>query len=73
MAEEAAEVLVEEFEHDGEMRVLVCGDHKKMVIIDQMKKLQSCFQLCFVFVFGMDFVCGSERVNRIVACKENVN
>lgn len=32
--EEAAEVFVEEFEHDGEMgvggkRVLVCGDHKR--------------------------------------------
>lgn len=36
MGEEAAEILVEEFEHDGEMgvgvggkRVLVCGDHKR--------------------------------------------
>lgn len=34
MGEETTEVFVEEFEHDGEMRVLVCGDHKKMVIIE---------------------------------------
>jgi hypothetical protein len=57
--------------------VLVCGDHKKMVIIDgedeEIAELFS-FQLCFVFVFefGMNFVSGSERAYGIVAWKENV-
>jgi hypothetical protein len=71
MGDEPAEAFVKKFEHDGEMgvgrkRILVCGDHKKMVIIDgedeEIAELFS-FQLCFMFVFefGMNFVSGSER------------
>ncbi|GAU15202.1 hypothetical protein TSUD_09400 [Trifolium subterraneum] len=75
MQDEPTEVLLEEFEHDGEMgvggkRVLVCEDHKRMVIIDggdeEIAELFS-FQLCVCLcLFGMNFMSESERAYGLI-------